>query len=101
MTKALQNCRPINMNIVKSQQTRQILDIYLGYKISPQLWKHIQNKLSAGRCQTPALKLVMDNEDEIKSQSFETQYKISGLFYKYNIKFDEIATLKKILLKNL
>ena len=83
------------MNIVKSQQTRQILDIYLGYKISPQLWKHIQNKLSAGRCQTPALKLVMDNEDEIKSQSFETQYKISGYFSKYNIKFDGNRNIEK------
>ena len=40
------------MSRVKSQQTRQILDIYLGYKVSPVLWKFIQNKLSAGRCQT-------------------------------------------------
>ena len=95
LTKALENCRPINMNIVKSQQTRQILDIYLGYKISPQLWKHIQNKLSAGRCQTPALKLIMDNEDEINSQSFETQYKITGCFTKYNIKFDGNSNIEK------
>ena len=95
LTKALDNCRPINMNIVKSQQARQILDIYLGYKISPQLWKHIQNKLSAGRCQTPALKLIMDNEEEINSQSFETQYKISGHFTQDNIKFDGNPNIEK------
>lgn len=95
LMKALQNCRPINMNIVKSQQTRQILDIYLGFKISPQLWKHIQNKLSAGRCQTPALKLIMDNEEEFKAQSFETHYKVSGYFTQYNIKFDGNTNIDK------
>ena len=95
LTKALENCRPINMNIVKSQQARQILDIYLGYKISPELWKYIQNKLSAGRCQTPALNLVMENENEIKNQSLETHYKISGNFTKYNIKFEGFKMIEK------
>lgn len=100
LIKALENCRPINMNIVRSQQTRQILDIYLGYKISPQLWKHIQNKLSAGRCQTPALKLIMDNEEDINAQSFETQYKICGYFSQYNINFEGNTSIEKVNIKN-
>ena len=59
LTSALENIQYVNMDRVKSQQARQILDIYLGYKISPMLWKYVQHKLSAGRCQTPALKLIL------------------------------------------
>ena len=58
----------INMNIVHSAHARQILDLLIGYKISPFLWKHISSEkgssLSAGRCQTPALRIVYDNEVE-------------------------------------
>ena len=72
LTNALQNIKHINMDRVRSQQTRQILDIYLGYKVSPILWKYIQNKLSAGRCQTPALNLIYDNEKEIQSGVIDT-----------------------------
>jgi len=58
----------INMNIVYSAHARQILDLLIGYKISPFLWKHISSEkgssLSAGRCQTPALRIVYENEVE-------------------------------------
>jgi len=58
----------INMNIVHSAHARQILDLLIGYKISPFLWKHISSEkgssLSAGRCQTPALRIVYENEVE-------------------------------------
>ena len=57
------------MNIVYAQQSRQILDLLVGFKISPTLWKHIvrnkENSLSAGRCQTPAVKLIYENQKEI------------------------------------
>ena len=92
---AMNNIQKINMDRVKSQQTRQILDIYLGYKISPLLWKYIQNKLSAGRCQTPALKLIFDNETEIQNRDFETHYKIFGTFTNKKIKFDGYKTVTK------
>jgi DNA topoisomerase-1 len=85
--KSIENVSFINMNRVKSQQCRQILDIYLGYKISPLLWKYIANKLSAGRCQTPALKLIYDNQKEIDDMSLDTHYKISGSFTSNNINF--------------
>jgi DNA topoisomerase-1 len=84
---AIVNIQHIDMNRVKSQQCRQILDIYLGYKISPMLWKYIANKLSAGRCQTPALKLVYDNQKEIESMNLDTHYHVLGNFSSKNIDF--------------
>ena len=64
---AVKHPRRVNMNIVHSAHARQILDLLIGYKISPLLWKHISydgSALSAGRCQTPALRIVYDNELE-------------------------------------
>jgi DNA topoisomerase-1 len=61
--------RNVNMNIVTSAHARQILDLLIGYKISPLLWKHVSLAgLSAGRCQTPALRLVYDNQREIDNR---------------------------------
>ena len=77
---SLNNIQKLNKDRIKSQQTRQILDIYLGYKISPLLWKYIQHKLSAGRCQTPALKIIYENQHEIDLQNDETEYKITSYF---------------------
>ena len=81
----------INMNIVKAQHARQILDILIGYKISPILWKYMyndkENSLSAGRCQTPALRLVYDNHIEKLKTNTENKYKIVGSFFQKNIDF--------------
>ena len=77
----------LNMNRVYSQQSRQILDIYIGFKISPILWKYIQHTLSAGRCQTPALRMIYDQDQLIKNQSYNTDYVIYGLFTSKNIEF--------------
>ena len=63
---AVQSPGLLDTNLVNAQQARQILDIIVGFTISPLLWKHVyhskSNSLSAGRCQTPALRLVYDNE---------------------------------------
>lgn len=81
----------VDMNMVKSQMTRQILDLLVGFRISPLLWKYLyrnkENSLSAGRCQTPALRLVYENEIESKSAVIETKYKIIGTFYAKKIEF--------------
>lgn len=77
----------INMNRVYSQQSRQLLDIYIGYKISPILWKYIQHTLSAGRCQTPALRMIYEKDQLIKNQTYNTEYVIYGLFTNKNIEF--------------
>ena len=87
LLKAIQNPTIINMNRVNSQQTRQILDIYIGFKISPLLWKHIQHTLSAGRCQTPALRILYEQDQLIKNQEYNTNYVIYGLFTSKNIEF--------------
>jgi len=91
---AIKNPRTINMDIVNAQQARQILDILVGFKVSPMLWKFIANSkekekaLSAGRCQTPALKLIYDNEEEIKNVEQKKIYNTTGYFTNSNIAFD-------------
>ena len=88
---SLKNPTKINLDLVNAQQTRQILDMIVGYKISPMLWKHIsrnsKSKLSAGRCQTPALRIIYDNYIEIKNSSGKLIYNIHGYFTKLNLRF--------------
>jgi len=89
---AIQYPKTINMDIVNAQQARQILDILVGFKVSPMLWKFItknkENSLSAGRCQTPALRLIYDNEEEIKEAEERKVYNTIGYFTNSNIAFD-------------
>tara|TARA_B100001287_G_scaffold276730_1_gene289005 strand:- start:30330 stop:32702 length:2373 start_codon:yes stop_codon:yes gene_type:complete len=81
----------VNMDLVKAQHARQILDILVGFKVSPHLWKHIfsskSNALSAGRCQTPALRLVYENEMERREKGLEKNYKTTGFFTDKNLEF--------------
>ena len=91
---AVQQPKTINMDIVNAQQARQILDILVGFKVSPMLWKFIASpkgkeySLSAGRCQTPALRLIYDNELEIKAAEERKVYNVTGYFTNANIAFD-------------
>lgn len=81
---SIKNPSYVNMNIVKSQQARQILDMLIGFKISPILWKHIINpksvSLSAGRCQSSALALIYDNDELLKKRTINKNYKTTGKF---------------------
>ena len=89
---AIKNPRTIDMDLVHAQQARQILDILVGFKVSPMLWKFINkskdNSLSAGRCQTPALRLIYDNEQDIKQTEERKVYNVTGFFTNSNIAFD-------------
>jgi DNA topoisomerase-1 len=91
---AIKNPRTIDMDLVNAQQARQILDILVGFKISPILWKCISSPkgkeyaLSAGRCQTPALRLIYDNEQEIKTSEKRKVYNTVGYFTNSNLAFD-------------
>ena len=67
VTKALEHPRKIDLKLVDAQQARRVLDRIVGYKLSPILCKKIAPKLSAGRVQSVALKLVVDREKEIES----------------------------------
>ena len=65
---SVENPRGIDMDMVQAQQTRQILDKLVGYKLSPVLWKQIGNRnLSAGRVQSVALRMICEREDEIEA----------------------------------
>ena len=92
LKEAIKNPKTIDMNMVHAQQARQILDILVGFKISPILWKCIvkgkENALSAGRCQTPALRLLYDNEKEIKEAKERKVYNTIGYFTNLNLPFD-------------
>ena len=89
---AISNPKTLNMNIVKAQQCRQILDLIVGYKITPVLWSTISRnsdkKLSAGRCQTPALKIIYERENEIMNQEPEFKYNTVGYFTNKNVPFE-------------
>ena len=88
---AIANPRTINLDLVYAQQGRQILDLIVGFTITPLLWKHIvsntKNALSAGRCQTPALRLVYDNYKEIKESPGKLSFNSIGYFTSKNIQF--------------
>lgn len=65
---SVENPRSIDMDMVQAQQTRQILDKLVGFKLSPVLWKQIGNRnLSAGRVQSVALRMICEREDEIEA----------------------------------
>ena len=80
--------RTIDMSLVLAQQARQVLDLVVGYKISPVLWTYVAHtNLSAGRCQTPALRLVYENYKEIEASTATMVYSVSGIFTKLNLTF--------------
>ena len=89
---AIVNPTTLNMPLVYAQQTRQILDMIVGYKVSPILWKYLysskENSLSAGRCQTPALRLIYDRDREESEKEVKLVYKTNGLFFTRDISFE-------------
>ena len=108
--KAMVSPRKVDMNIVTSAHARQILDLLIGYKISPLIWKHISSTgLSAGRCQTPALRLVYDNEREMENRLMHInslndnesifEYSVCGYFTKLNIPFSLDKRFKSFFLE--
>ena len=94
LLKAVENPGTIDMNMVRAQQARQVLDLLVGFTISPLLWKYVfknnQNALSAGRCQTPALRLVYENdlEAKTKAENSKQKHRIQACFFPQNLIFE-------------
>ncbi len=78
---AVKNPRTIDMNLVNAQQARRVLDRLVGFELSPVLWRKIQPKLSAGRVQSVALRLVVDREKEIMDFKSEPFYRVEAVFH--------------------
>ena len=78
---AVQNPRTVNMDLVNAQQARRVLDRLVGFELSPILWRKIQPKLSAGRVQSVALRLVVDREKEIMAFGGEPFYRVEAMFH--------------------
>ena len=77
---AVKNPRGIDYNLVNSQQSRRILDRLVGFELSPILWRKVKPKLSAGRVQSVAVRLIVEREREIDSFKSESRYKVTGNF---------------------
>lgn len=82
VTKALEKPRKIDLKLVDAQQARRVLDRLVGYKVSPILCKKIAPKLSAGRVQSVALKLVVEREIEIEKFVPEEYWTVNALLKK-------------------
>ena len=78
---AIENPREIDMNLVNAQQARRVLDRLVGFELSPVLWRKVQPKLSAGRVQSVALRLIVDREREILAFNHEAYYKVEAIFH--------------------
>ena len=74
------NQHSIDMELVAAQQARRVLDRWVGYEVSPLLWKKIKKGLSAGRVQSVALKFICEREEAIRSFKPEEYWSITGTF---------------------
>ena len=91
VTNAFENPRKIDMDLVKSQESRRVLDRILGFKLSKLLNNKIKSK-SAGRVQSVALKLIVDREKEIKAFKPEEYWTVQAKFEKDGMAFDADLT---------
>ena len=90
---SVENPRAIDMDMVQAQQTRQILDKLVGFKLSPVLWKQIGNRnLSAGRVQSVALRMICEREEEIEAFIPKEYWSIHALMDKDGKNFEAEVT---------
>ncbi len=78
--KAIQNPRPLDINLVNAQQARRVLDRIVGFEVSPVLWKKVKPSLSAGRVQSVAVRFIVEREREIINFTSTSAYRVSANF---------------------
>lgn len=81
ITSAIKTPRTVDMNLVQAQQARQILDRIVGFELSPVVWQKVPGGKSAGRVQSPAVRLLVEREKEIQAFEGSSQFKVTALFY--------------------
>jgi len=84
ITKAIQSPRKLDLNLVNAQQARRILDRLVGFELSEILWRKVKGKLSAGRVQSVAVKLIVEEEREINQFNSELFFKVEAFFSVFN-----------------
>ncbi|MBQ6486966.1 type I DNA topoisomerase [Candidatus Saccharibacteria bacterium] len=87
LEEAIKNPRAVDMDMVASQQARQTLDMLVGYDLSDMVRKKVPGAISAGRVQSPALRLIVEREKEIEKFESKFNYKVTGKFKK-NAEFE-------------
>ena len=85
---ALSNCRDIDENLVHAQETRRILDRLVGYTVSPLLWKKIAPRLSAGRVQSVAVRLLVQRERERRAFNSASYWDLKALLAHQKLEFE-------------
>ncbi len=78
---AIENPRSIDNNLVMAQQARRVLDRLVGFELSPILWKKVAPKLSAGRVQSVAVRLIVEREREIMAFNSTPYFRVTGIFH--------------------
>ncbi|GAB4540963.1 MAG: type I DNA topoisomerase [Anaerolineales bacterium] len=96
VAEAFSHPRGINMDLVNAQQARRVLDRLVGYSISPILWEKVRGRLSAGRVQSVALRLIVEREREIEDFKPVEYWSIHGEFKPEGLKTNFIAKLARI-----
>lgn len=84
---AIKHPRAVDMNLVEAQQARQILDRIVGFELSPVVWQKVPGGKSAGRVQSPAVRLLVEREREIAAFTGSSQFKVTGLFHRASEQF--------------
>ena len=105
ITNAIKHPRTVDMNLVQAQQARQILDRLVGFELSPVVWQKVPGGKSAGRVQSPAVRLLVEREREIMKFEGSSQFKVTAVFIhdnqefkaELNQKFDSEAAAHKFL----
>ena len=87
ITSAIKNPRTVDMNLVQAQQARQILDRLVGFELSPVVWQKVPGGKSAGRVQSPAVRLLVEREREIMKFEGSSQFKVTAIFIHDNQEF--------------